>query len=69
MVTEFDALRQEIEELEKQLLDKKREYREIRTAGLRAAIQTKNEAEKAVQEEMKALGVPYINGWSGAFKF
>jgi|8_EtaG_2_1085327.scaffolds.fasta_scaffold61449_4 hypothetical protein len=69
MVTEFDELRQEIEELEKQLLDKKKEYRELRTAGLRAAIQTKNEAEKAVQEEMKALGVPYINGWSGHFKF
>jgi len=66
---EFDALHEEIQELEKQLLEKKKEYREYRTAGLRAAMEARSEAEKAVREEMKALGVPYINGWTRHYTF
>ena len=69
MVEQFDELRREIEELERQLLDKKKEYRELKTAGLRSALEAKAEAERLVREEMKSLGVPYVNGWTGRFTF
>jgi len=37
----------------------RKEYRERRTAGLRDAVAARNEADKAIQEELKALGGSY----------
>jgi hypothetical protein len=35
----------------------RKEYREKRTANLRNAVEARKEADKLVQEELKALGV------------
>ena len=53
---ELDALLDEIKSTEKRLTDLRKEYRERKTAGLRDAIATRNEADKAIQEELKSLG-------------
>ena len=51
---------QELEELirdkQQELNTLKQEYRDKRTSGLKAAMETKREAEKLIREEMKALG-------------
>ena len=56
---ELDALLDEIKSTEKRLTDLRKEYRERKTAGLRDAIAARNEADKAIQEELKALGGNY----------
>ena len=58
MTTEEDltAMQAEIAELELQLADMRREFREKRTAALKAAIDARNEADKLVREEMARLG-------------
>ena len=53
---DIDTLLDEIKECEQRLTDLRKEYRERKTAGLRDAIAARNEADKAVQEELKALG-------------
>ena len=53
---ELDALAEEIKTTEQKLSDLRKEYRERKTAGLRDAIATRNEADKAIQEELKSLG-------------
>ena len=53
---ELEALTEEIKITEQKLSDLRKEYRERKTAGLRDAIAARNEADKAVQEELKALG-------------
>jgi hypothetical protein len=45
----------------------KKEYRERRSEGLRSALEQRNEAEKLVREEMKALG--YGHRYSSDFPF
>ena len=42
-------------------MDLRKEYRDQRTAGLRAAIEARNEADAMIREEMKALGYRYNN--------
>ena len=60
MTTEdLDDLAQAIKDAEADLTAMRKEYREWRSAGLRAAIEALNEAEKAVREEAKALGYSY----------
>jgi|TARA_B100000035_G_scaffold51518_1_gene40072 cell division septum initiation protein DivIVA len=56
---ELDALLDEIKTTEQRLLELRKEYRERRTAGLRDAVAARNEADKAIQEELKALGGSY----------
>ena len=56
----IDDMAEMIKEKEKELFELKKEYRERRTEGLRHAIEQKNEAEKLVRDEMKALG--YTDG-------
>tara|TARA_R100001510_G_C7480030_1_gene92417 strand:- start:108 stop:335 length:228 start_codon:yes stop_codon:yes gene_type:complete len=46
-----------IKEKEKELFDLKKEYRELRTQGLRSAMEQRREADRLVREEMKNLGV------------
>ena len=53
---DIDTLLDEIKECEQRLTDLRKEYRERKTAGLRDAIATRNEADKAIQEELKSLG-------------
>ena len=56
MSKSIDELKQNIEEMEKQLLEAKKEYREMRTAGLRDAMEARKVADEAVKEELKSLG-------------
>ena len=53
---ELETLVDEIKECESRLNDLRKEYRERKTAGLRDAIAARNEADKVIQEELKALG-------------
>lgn len=64
MDNEMEMLAEEIKEMEKVLIEKKKEFREKRTASLRTALQAKQEAEKAVREELKALGYSTSDEWS-----
>ena len=52
----IEDLKNEIEQMEKQLTEAKKAYREMRTKGLRDAMEAKKMADEAVKEEMKALG-------------
>lgn len=58
---ELESLMQEIKDTEQKLVDLRKEYRERRTAGLRAAIEARNEADAMIREEMKSLGYRYTN--------
>jgi len=58
---ELDALLDEIKNTEQQLINLRKEYRERKTAGLRDAISARNEADKAIQEELKSLGYRNYN--------
>ena len=53
---DMETLLDEIKECEQRLTDLRKEYRERKTAGLRDAIAARNEADKVIQEELKALG-------------
>ena len=60
----LESLAQEIKETEQKLSDLRKEYREQRLSGLRAALEARNEADALLREEMKALGYRY-NSWTG----
>ena len=53
---DIESLAEEIKITEQKLSDLRKEYRERKTAGLRAAIEARNEAEAMIREEMKGLG-------------
>ena len=55
----MEDLKKHIETMEKELAEAKKAYREMRTKGLREAMEAKKLADEAVKEEMKALGVSY----------
>tara|TARA_E500000178_G_scaffold330031_1_gene361557 strand:- start:2388 stop:2615 length:228 start_codon:yes stop_codon:yes gene_type:complete len=52
----IEDLKKSIETMEKELTEAKKAYREMRTKGLRDAMEAKKLADEAVKEEMKALG-------------
>tara|TARA_A100001391_G_C4864602_1_gene223530 strand:- start:150 stop:371 length:222 start_codon:yes stop_codon:yes gene_type:complete len=52
----IEDLKASIESMEKELAEAKKAYREMRTKGLREAMEAKKLADEAVKEEMKALG-------------
>ena len=56
MQDELQELLDQIKEAEAHLRELRKEYREKRTAGLRAAIEARNEADAMIREEMKAMG-------------
>ena len=58
---ELDALLDEIKATEERLVELRKEYRERKTAGLREAIAARNEADQAIQEELKSLGYRNYN--------
>ena len=53
---ELDALVEEIKLTEQKLSDLRKEYRERKTAGVRAAIEARNEADKVLREALRAIG-------------
>ena len=63
MSEDLDALLDEIKATEQHLTSLRKEYREKKTAGLRAAIEARNEADAMIREEMKGLGyqAPFIS--------
>ena len=62
-IYDIETLAEEIKVTERKLSDLRQEYRERKTAGLRAAIEARNEADKLIREEMKSLGYqsPFIS--------
>jgi len=54
MENDIEALAEQIKDAEQHLAELRKEYRELRTAGLRAAIDARNEADKVLREELKA---------------
>ena len=52
---ELEALTEEIKLTEQKLSDLRKEYRERKTAGLRAALEARKEADRMIREEMKGL--------------
>jgi len=53
---EMEALKEEIRITEQKLGDLRKEYRERKTAGVRAAIEARNDADKVLREELRAIG-------------
>ena len=61
----LEDMAKEIKELEAQLADMKKAYREKRMAGLKSAMEARKSADEAVREELKALGVTsYSSSWA-----
>ena len=56
MEIEVNELAEQIKEAEAHLAELRKEYRERKTAGLRAAISARNEADKVLREELRAVG-------------
>ena len=63
MENDIEALAEQIKDAEQHLGELRKEYRELRTAGLRAAIDARNEADKVLREELRALGYrnPFVS--------
>ena len=64
MDKDFDALKETIAEREKELMQLKQEYREKQTAGLKAAMEARREADRLVQLELKNLGYSTKDNWT-----
>ena len=64
---ELEALTEEIKLTEQKLSDVRKEYRERKTAGVRAAIEARNEADKVLREELRAIGMHHtpLDFWRG----
>ena len=67
MDKDFDALKETIAEREKELMQLKQEYREKQTAGLKAAMEARREADKLVQLELKNLGYNPNTNWNSLY--
>ena len=55
--SEIQELQDNIKEMEQELLEKKKALREAKYAGLRTAMQARKEADEAIRQELKELGV------------
>lgn len=53
----LEEMASEISEMEKQLLDMKKAYREKKYEGLKIAMDARKSADEAVNEELKSLGL------------
>ena len=54
---EIQELQDNIKEMERELLEKKKALREAKYAGLRTAMQARKEVDEAIRQELKELGV------------
>ena len=61
MKENLSSLEDIIREKEKELYELKKAYREKKTAGLKAAMEAKREAENMIRDEMKSLGYTDIH--------
>tara|TARA_R100001463_G_scaffold41481_1_gene87506 strand:+ start:250 stop:474 length:225 start_codon:yes stop_codon:yes gene_type:complete len=55
--SEIQELHDNIKEMEQELSEKKKALREAKYAGLRTAMQARKEADDAVRQELKELGI------------
>jgi|TARA_B100001094_G_scaffold19886_1_gene16942 chromosome segregation ATPase len=69
MDTDLADLETAIREAEAQLSEMKREYKEKRTASLRAALEARKDIDSTIREELKTLGYGVNQLGSGAFSF
>ncbi len=53
----LEEMASEISEMEKQLLEMKKAYRERKYEGLKIAMDARKSADEAVNEELKSLGL------------
>ena len=60
MEDELIDLENSIKDLEKQLVEMKREYREKRTSALRSALEARKEIDATIRVELKTLGYQHI---------
>ena len=61
----LEDMAKEITELDTQLRDMKKAYREKKMAGLKSAMEARKSADEAVRDELKALGVTsYSSSWT-----
>ena len=63
----IEDLKKSIETMEKELAEAKKAYREMRTKGLRDAIEARKAADEAVKEELKNLGYSNTYSYSNPF--
>ena len=55
--SEIQELHDNIKEMEQELSEKKKALREAKYAGLRTAMQARKDADEAVRQELKELGI------------
>lgn len=58
---ELEHLQEQIQTMEAELKDLRKEYHEKKLAGLRSAIQARQEADKLIQEELRSIGYKQFN--------
>ena len=66
---EIKEMQDHIAEMERELAIKKKAVREAKYAGLRAAMQARKEADEAVRQELKDLGVTQTTSFGVPFDF
>tara|TARA_R100001082_G_C4347564_1_gene152985 strand:+ start:69 stop:293 length:225 start_codon:yes stop_codon:yes gene_type:complete len=54
---EIKEMQEHIEEMEKDIAEKKKTLREAKYAGLRTAMQARKDADEAIRQELRDLGV------------
>ena len=64
----LEDMAKQINELDAQLADMKKAYRERKMSGLKSAMEARKSADEAVREELKALGVTTSSWTSDPFK-
>ena len=60
MEDELIELENSIKDLEKQLAEMKREYREKRTSALRSALEARKDIDATIRSELKTLGYQHV---------
>ena len=60
MEDELIDLENSIKDLEKQLVEMKREYREKRTSALRSALEARKDIDATIRSELKTLGYQHV---------
>ena len=58
---ELEQLAEEIKLKEEELKNLRKEYQDKRMSGLRSALQARQEADKLIQEELRAMGYKQFN--------
>ena len=60
MEDELIELENSIKDLEKQLVEMKREYREKRTSALRSALEARKDIDATIRSELKTLDYQHV---------